>query len=237
MLKKNKGKNREELIIDNKVIYIYPADVPGAPVVFSNDYADIAEGLISACEKRGCPKFNHVSITKLNWNEELSPWSHPQLLSDNDNFTGGADDYLAVLEGEILPQAEEKMYKPGKRILSGYSMGGLFALYAAQKSEMFNAYVCASGSVWYPDFVEYVRKHEFEAKPKAIYLSIGDKESKTKHPLMSQTENNMRTLYSLYRKRGVDTTFVLNKGQHYKDPLGRMASGIEWTLPKIGWKN
>ena len=90
----------------------------------------------------------HLLAVKADWFRDLSPWRAPAV-SGNIPFGDGAEETL------------EKILKltgaPGKRyILGGYSMGGLFALWAACRSDAFSAVAAASPSVWFPGFTEYM---------------------------------------------------------------------------------
>ncbi len=222
-----------ELILENKKIKVYPCEKEDAPIVFSNDFEDEAEQLLDACKKLGVSDFHLVSITGLSWDEELSPWASPAIVSKEDHFTGGANSYLKQLEETIVPYVKDLFPSSSYTILHGYSMGGLFALYAAHTSTCFDAYVAPSASVWYPDFVEYVESHGFVCQPKSMYLSLGDRESRTKHPALSQTQSNMERLEAYYTKCGITSIFELNPGNHFKNTVGRIAKGIAWTLKGI----
>lgn len=216
--------------IDKKQIDLFKNENEDVPIVYANMYQDAGREVLDACEKLGCKSFHLVSITKLRWNEELSPWPHEPIVSKSDPFTGEAARYASCLTEEILPCVEEKMKKPSLRIIAGYSMGGLFALYAPYITDAFSRVVSASGSVWYPDFVSYVKEHDFLRKPESIYLSIGDLESRTKNPFFSQTERCMKELYSIYQRKAIESIFELNPGNHYKDASYRLAKGIAWVL-------
>ncbi len=224
---------KETTQIDGKKISLYIHDNSSAPIVFSSDVSDNGEAILSECESIGCPAFHLVSITGLRWDEELSPWAHEPIVAKNDHFTGEADQYLQVLETEIIPYVKSLIPGEQIQILHGYSMGGLFALYVALKSTCFDAYSAPSGSVWFPDFVDYVKEYDFVKKPKAIYLSLGDRESRTKNVWLSQTESNMIQLRDCYQARNIVTTFDLNPGNHFKDVSHRIAKGLDWTLAKL----
>lgn len=112
----------------------------------------------------------------------------------------------------------------------GIIIKGLFALYAPYVTDLFSSVVSASGSVWYPEFISYVRAHDFLKKPDAIYLSLGDQESRTRNPFLRQTEDCTKELLSIYQSKGIDSVFELNPGNHYKDADYRLAKGITWIL-------
>ncbi|MEE3421001.1 MAG: alpha/beta hydrolase-fold protein [Lachnospiraceae bacterium] len=169
-----------------------------------------------------------VEITGLRWDEELSPW--PEALKDM-HCTGEADACLKTLTENICPRVEEKLgYVPKKRILAGYSMAGLFSLYALYKTEVFNSIASVSGSLWYPKFKEYAMTTPFACHPEHIYLSLGDRESRTRHPLFRTTQSNYEELRDFYAGQNLDSIFELNSGNHFQDPAGRVAKGIAWLL-------
>ena len=218
--------------INGKQVIVYKRDVENAPIVYANMYIETGRAVLEKCESLGCKPFHLVSISKLRWDEELSPWAHDPVVSKSDNFTGEADGYIKCLTEQIIPFAEKKTDKPPCRIIAGYSMGGLFALYAPYVTDVFSAAVSASGSVWYPGFTEYVRTHDFLENPKAVYLSLGDLESHTKNEFLSRTENCTEELCSIYRQKGIESIFEINPGNHYKDATLRLAKGIRWTLDR-----
>lgn len=216
--------------IENKQITVFKSKINTAPIVYANMYEDEAGEILSECGKlENYSPFHFVSITGLRWNEELSPWQHGSVISKDDHFTGEAAEYMRCLTEKIIPFAEESI-TPGFRVISGYSMGGLFALYAPYITDVFSRAVSASGSVWYPGFVSYVREHEFRRLPDAIYLSLGDKESRAKNQYLSAVEACTNELYSIYKSRSVNTVFELNPGNHFKDAPYRLAKGIAWAL-------
>jgi len=215
--------------IDGKQINLFKNEMADVPVVYVNMYHEAGYAVLEQCKRLGCRPFHLVSISGLRWDEELSPWAHKPVVSRDNHFTGEADQYIRCLTEKIIPFAEKKN-KPPYRIIAGYSMGGLFALYAPYITDMFSGAVSASGSVWYPGFVEYVKSHGFLKKPDAIYLSLGDLESRTKNQFLCLTEQKMKELYAVYQKNAVDCIFELNPGNHFKDTDYRLAKGIAWIL-------
>ncbi len=216
--------------IDGKQIAIYGCGDENAPIVYANMYMEAGRDVLDGCGRLGCAPFHLVSISGLCWDEELSPWPHEPVVDKSDHFTGEADGYARRLAGEIIPYVEKEIKNPAYRVIAGYSMGGLFALYAPFVTDAFSRAVSASGSVWYPSFVTYVREHEFRREPDAIYLSLGDRESATRNKYLQKTEQCMRDLCSIYRGRGIRSVFELNPGDHYKDAAYRLAKGIAWAL-------
>lgn len=217
-------------VTDGKQITFFRNGKDGVPIVYATMYSEAGKTVLEQCEKLGCSPFHLVTITKLRWDEELSPWAHDPVISESDRFAGEAGRYARCMKEKIVPFIEDKMERPPYRVIAGYSMGGLFALYAPYVTGLFSAAVSASGSVWYPEFVSYVKSHDFLKKPDAIYLSLGDQESRTRNPVLRQTEAYMKELYSIYQSKAIDSVFELNPGNHYKDAAYRLAKGITWIL-------
>lgn len=219
--------------MDGKQVRIFRCEMQNAPIVYANMYMEAGRDVLTECEKLGCGPFHLVSISKLRWDEELSPWAHEPVVSKNDRFTGEANEYVQCLTEQIIPYAEKKTGAPSCRMIAGYSMGGLFALYAPYVTDAFSASVSASGSVWYPGFTEYVRTHDFRKKPDAVYLSLGDLESRTKNRFLCQAGHCTEALYSVYQQQEIPVVFEINPGNHYQDANLRLSKGIRWTLDHL----
>lgn len=87
-----------------------------------------------------------------------------------------------------------------------------------------------SGSLWFPGFKEYVFSHEMKSTLEHLYLSLGDKECKTRNPYLKTVQENTEEIKAFCMQNGIDATFELNPGNHYKDVVQRTALGISWIL-------
>ncbi|MCB0751623.1 MAG: alpha/beta hydrolase, partial [Ignavibacteriae bacterium] len=59
--------------------------------------------------------------------------------------SGGADKFLCFLSKELIPFIDKNYRTTEKRILNGYSLGGLFTIYASLKeSNLFDSYIAGS---------------------------------------------------------------------------------------------
>lgn len=94
-------------------------------------------------------------------------------------ISGGADNFLAFLEQELIPYIN-KNYRTNKfKILSGHSLSGLFAVYAMQtRPELFQAHFAFSPSLWWHDKVIFQDAEKFLANtPKFnsyLYINMGN---------------------------------------------------------------
>ena len=157
---------------------------------------------------------------KVDWFRDLSPWPAPPV-SGKIPFGDGAEKTLE----RILPLTGE----PGKRyVLGGYSMGGLFALWAATRTDAFSAVAAASPSVWFPGFAEYLAGRGIRAG--RVYLSLGDREEKTRNPVMATVGDRIREIHAELLSRGIPCCLEWNAGNHFADPEERMAKGFAWAM-------
>ena len=141
--------------------------------------------------------------------------------------------YLRLLVEEIIPRAEKELAgPPAWRGIAGYSLAGLFALYAIYRTDMFSRVGCMSGSLWFPGFKEYIFSHEPKSRPDCIYFSLGDKEAKTRNPVLKTVQENTEEIQTFYQNKGIDTVFQLNPGNHFVQGIERTIAGIQWLLSK-----
>ena len=163
------------LEIEGKKISLFGTENTSSPLVILNTYGDEGNEVWNECHKLNCPPFCLAAISNLDWNNELSPWKSPALYKNDGGFSGGADSYLSFLTEKIVPDVCDSIgSKPPYIALAGYSLAGLFAIYATYKTDFFSRIVSASGSLWFPGFEEYAKSHEFLKKPDCIYLSLGE---------------------------------------------------------------
>ena len=134
----------------NKKITVYPALAENRPVIYLTTYNDDGGEVYAQVQKGGCPDFTLVTVSGLNWEAELSPWTAGNLFKYSEMFTGSADAYLQFLTQQVIPQAEAGLNGVLWRGLAGYSLAGLFTVYALYKTDLFSRAASMSGSLWYP---------------------------------------------------------------------------------------
>lgn len=222
-----------EFTIGGKSVSVSPGTKPDAPVIYLNTYSNEGQQVFQAARTAGCPPFTLAAISNLDWNHDMAPWDSPAAFKSGEPFTGGADDHLRLLVGEILPKAEKDLTgTPAWRGIVGYSLAGLFALYAISRTEIFSRVGSISGSLWFPGLKQYILTHEPKLRSDCIYFSLGDKESKTRNPILKSVRQDTEEIYDFYRSIGVDAVFQLNPGNHYSHGVERTAAGIAWLLSR-----
>lgn len=221
----------QELHFGHRRVCLYKLLDGAAPLVYSIDYHENGQLLLEACKQVGCSGFDLVTISGLHWNQELSPWPVETVVSKDDNFSGGAGLWLPVLTDEVVPQVERLLDAPPTcRLLAGYSMAGLFAVWTAYQTDLFTRILSASGSMWYPGWLEYAREHQTAVPLQGIYLSVGDKESTSRNAVLQTVGERTRAVADLMASRGIPSKFELNPGNHFKNPPLRVVKGIHWLL-------
>ena len=219
------------LSIEEKRVELFPSENPGAPLVVLNTVTGEGGAVLQAVKGMTDVDFALAAVGNLRWGDDMTPWPAPPVRKGEAPCGGRADDYLQLLTGRILPAVVERLPKaPAYIALAGYSLGGLFALYATTRTDMFARVASASGSLWYPGFVEYVRTHGPLREPDCLYLSLGDREGRTNNPLMRPVEENTRLLAGHYQGAGIHAVLEMNPGGHFRDAVRRTARGIAWLL-------
>lgn len=207
------------------------ADNPKAPLIVLNTFGNEGESVLEAVRADKMKDFSMLVVSDMDWNRDLSPWEAPAVFRSEAPFGGKADGFLKELVGRAIPDAVEELgEKPEYMAIAGYSLAGLFALYSLYRTDVFSRAASASGSFWFPGFLEFASSRELAKKPEKLYLSLGDQEARTRNPVMATVQDNTEKLAALYRSRGINTVFELNPGNHFMDPALRMAKGIRSIL-------
>jgi len=103
----------------------------------------------------------------------------PILKDENlENNTGKAYIFIKVLQNEIIPNIEKQNNVTKNRTIVGHSFGGLFVIYSAIKSDIFNQYIAISPSFWYSD--RFIFNQDLQKlQNKKIYITAGEFENKS----------------------------------------------------------
>ena len=121
-------------IISGLSIHTQMSSVAGAPIVYLlGDVADnfpvqVPEGV------------SLVNIGVDLWEENFSPWCAPRVFAKGPNFGDGAQKTLDTLINQVIPWAESELSEPpAYRALVGYSLAGLFSLWAGLSPQFSDA--------------------------------------------------------------------------------------------------
>lgn len=178
--------------------------------------------------------FRFIAVHVDRWFEELAPWPAPPVFGKTP-FGDGAAKTLGILRqivSEDQQTAGASVEVPMKVILGGYSLAGLFALWAGyQLDQPFDAVVAASPSVWYQGWLDYATAHQPQSG--AFYLSLGDREERSRTPILTTIGTAIRRQQQLLDQAHVTNTFEWNAGNHFQDNGQRTAKGFVWAMENI----
>ena len=192
-------------------------------------HGETAESLFDEVKALTNNDFSLAVFDVTDWNAQFSPWSGPPVFG-KDAFSGKGNDTLRFLEDEFLPEIKSKFPK-SEVFLTGYSLAGLFSLWALYETDKFNGAVCCSSSLWFDKWDEYASLHRIKS-PSTIYMSLGDREEKTKNKVMSKVGDRTRRQAEIlkYDPNVEKLFFEWNEGGHFDEPLKRVAKGITRIL-------
>lgn len=195
-----------------------------APVIYVIDMAEHPFDIDELANDSSC---TIVKVCVRDWNASLTPWRAPGLYRGNEDFKGDAAITLAELVDEAIPSIEQaENLSPTKRAICGYSLGGLFSLYAFTHADEFSACACLSGSVWYEGWVDYMRQRAFDGTGRFAFLSIGSKEKHAAPKILHHVQDDMAACADILREHGCETQYVVGPGNHMSLVRERFDAGL-----------
>ena len=219
-------------MIGGRRCLVFADEAPEVLLVEPMDERDLAflDREIAALKAGTGRPFALAALVIEDWNVELAPWP-AEAVFGKEPFGDGAGGTLRLIEEELIPEMQTLFpsLKGGERILGGYSLAALFALWSAYRSDAFDGIAAASPSVWYPGWMDFVRTRT--PKARRIYLSLGDKESRTRNATMATVEERIREYAGILAgTEGLASTLEWNPGNHFVDADRRTARAFLWTV-------
>lgn len=172
--------------------------------------------------------FRFIGIQINDWNNELSPWTAPAAFGD-EPFGCGGKDTLDFIVKEICPRFSDNTKL--KVILGGYSLAGLFSLWSGYETDFFNGIAAVSPSVWLDGWIKFAAENEI--KTSNVYLSLGNREHKTRNPLLKTVKCCIEEQYSILKCKDVNAVLEWNEGNHFNQPELRMAKGFRSLMEML----
>ena len=216
-------KHMKTILIGNK-----SADTVLVQITGDHEMSFLEKEVLHIRTITGTDDFLLAAVIVDDWNEELSPWKAPPAFG-TEGFGDGAAKTLSLLRDGIQPFLDARKEGTIQKIfLGGYSLAGLFSLWAAGRADIFDGVAAVSPSVWFPGYMEYVRGEVLRVD--TVYLSLGDKEEKTRNQVMSRVGDSIRELYRILEENGTECILEWNPGNHFREPDLRMAKGFAWLM-------
>ena len=213
--------HRSDRCADAPVIYV--VDAPEHPF----DITPLAIGRAA----------NVVTMPIRDWGDSLTPWPAAGLYRGEPDFGGRAPETLAELCDLAIPEIERREgLRPTSRAICGYSLAGLFALFALIHGDMFSACACLSGSVWYEGWVDRLRTSETDLAGRFAYLSVGTKEKRAARPILQAVQDNMEDCARILEAHGCTVRYQTGPGGHLQFVSERFDAGLrtldEWLFAR-----
>lgn len=182
-------------------------------------------------QKRNSDAYNKIVLIEADkWNDQLSPW-RAQPVFGREGFGGKGTETLQWLQEEGIPIAEGEQWRENRRIIGGYSLAGLFSLWAFYETGLFEGAVSCSGSLWFPGWDAYMQD---KCGPKGgmVYLSLGEGEEKTKNQQMRKVGERTRRQFEMLEadENICKTILEWNAGGHFRDTEERLEKGLLWMF-------
>ena len=196
---------------DAAIVLVQPVD--------DHDMAGL-EAEVAEIRRLAEKDFCLLAIKVDSWNRDLSPWQAPAVFGNDDFGVGAMETLAGILK---LCQEEDKTY-----FLGGYSLAALFSLWTAYQTDTFVGIAAASPSMWFPGFVDYMKENTIKCSN--IYLSLGDKEEKTRNVVMAKVGDCIRDMHGWLKEQGINCILEWNAGGHFREPELRMARAFAWLL-------
>lgn len=216
------------------------------PVIYINGEVSLEEVAKKAAEMDAKMDFLILSVQPENWNDDFTPWGAPPIRRDEEAPAGLADAYLKRLTQEIKPYVDAHYHtkpEPAHTALIGYSLGGLTALYAVYRTDVFGVIGSLSGSLWYDGFCAYMEREKPLSAEIKVYLSLGKKESESRNPRMARvadcTERARKILLRQTESAACQAAseervcLEWNEGGHFHEIPRRFARALAWIGQKI----
>jgi predicted alpha/beta superfamily hydrolase len=218
----------ERMIIGGRECFLCRGQGPVFLIGDSRERPGYCESIVSECVALGLEAPTVMIFEVDDWDRDFSPW--PARGMDEEHPLGdGAGNTLAWIEEHAMAYIKEA-FPEAPVIAAGYSLAGLFALWAFLSSDIFAGAVCCSGSLWMDGWIDFMSSHKARREG-CVYLSLGGKEEKTPHPLLKTIGDCTRTADRLLAAdpNVYANKLEMNKGGHFADSAKRLAKGLVWS--------
>ena len=220
-----------ESIIAGRKCRLFGSERPGCLLVQPSARHEngTLEAEVAQLEALAPKPFLLATIELEDWTIDLMPWWDGNISRDPEAGKHGQETLDFILN-DLLPELESR-YGALPVLLGGYSLGGLFALWASCQTVRFRGVAAASPSVWIHGWLPFAKKNVPMAD--AIYLSLGDREEHVKNQAIARVGDNLRAYYELLQAQSRRCTLVWEEGNHFNDNAGRLARAFAWCVKQI----
>jgi len=171
------------------------------------------------------PRSIVVGIPNTQRNRDFTP-----TLEEGRAVSGGADNFIAFLEQELIPYIDENYRTHEYKTLFGHSLCGMFSIYTMfSNPDLFNSYISVSPYLMFDN--EYViknAKRKLKDQPginKQLFITIGDEPDYTE---------SLNLFTNLLTRKAKSLTWKLRKFEdedHGTVPLLSLLEGLKYIYP------
>jgi predicted alpha/beta superfamily hydrolase len=205
---------------------VYGSLEGGVPLFVINTFHGDGSSEWAEIQKLSDKKLTLVVVLGVYWDADMTPYPCEPVYS-NDHYLGRGEEHLRYLKEKVLPTVTKSLANPPSFYgIAGYSLAGLFACSTLFWDTPFSRVASASGSLWYPGFLDFAKKKEGSLSSKVVFLSLGNKESQTKNATVAQVGEKTQAFLALLKEKGAEASFEWNEGNHFVHCDARMARAI-----------
>jgi predicted alpha/beta superfamily hydrolase len=188
------------------------------------------------------PEMIVVGVVNVDRDRDYTPTHAPTQSRGRLSFptSGGAGAFAEFLENEVLPLVDRRYRTHPHRVLSGWSLGGLFTVNTyLERSQLFARYLAISPSLWWDDSIVVKRTRRRlgdggELSPRRLVITLGALEG---GDMDGAVRRGFAPLLSGQPKAAVDFTFVEIPGENHSHvPYKAYFDGLsslyaDWVVP------
>lgn len=168
-----------------------------------------------------------VYIVINDWDNQLTPWPAQGLYRGDPDFKGEAPQFLEALRTSLIPAIEHNEgLRPAHRGIAGYSLAGLFSVYAFANCSLFTSVASMSGSFWYEGWTDYVASLKLDKQGCSAFFSLGNRESKAREKILHSVQCNTNLTVRALESWGVRVQHHLVPGGHFDNVAQRVGEGL-----------
>lgn len=216
------------------------SSVPLFIMPVAGDVSDLMEGqhmrIDPVIESGELSPYVLVTFETRNWSDDLSPWPAPAPGGRRKKFGGCSAGTLRWIQHELIPEVTARVpsIQNGQKGLIGYSMAGMFALWAMCQTDIFTVFASCSGSLWYDGFCDYIEKNA-PLSVCSVYISLGEKEEFSRNPWYSKVGSATRKIAGILKESPMcqEATLVWHPGGHLGAVGERLAEAQLWMNKAI----
>ncbi len=187
------------------------------------------------------PEMIVVGIVNVDRDRDYTPTHAPEQAGGRMSFptSGGAQAFAESFEDELFPLIDARYRTEPYRVVSGWSLGGLFTVHTyLETPDLFSAYLAISPSMWWDDSVMIKRAKrllgEGAVTDKPLVVTLGSLEG---GDMGNSVRENLLPLIGALRSDDVRFKYVEVAGEgHYTVPFKAYFDGLsalfdDWHVP------